>query len=130
MKERCYRKKCNCYNEYGARGITVCDEWKHNFLAFKEWALANGYTDNLTIDRIDVNGNYEPKNCRWVTMYEQCQNKRNTHYIEWNGQRRSVANWCKILGVVPSTFYRRIARGVPIDEIFSAPKGIRVKKRK
>lgn len=70
MKQRCYYKKHSHYNSYGGRGITVCDEWRDNFRKFYEWAMASGYRDGLTIDRIDVNGNYEPSNCQWLTKSE------------------------------------------------------------
>lgn len=76
MKTRCYNKNHRGYNYYGVRGITVCDEWRDDFQAFHDWAMANGYRDDLTIDRIDVDGNYEPSNCRWITMAEQQTNKR------------------------------------------------------
>lgn len=76
MKSRCSNSTHPGYSHYGGRGITVCDEWKNSSKAFFEWALANGYEDHLTIDRIDVNGNYEPSNCRWVTQRVQCSNKR------------------------------------------------------
>ena len=76
MKNRCYRKSYHAYNHYGGRGITICNEWLHDFQAFYDWAMANGYRDDLSIDRIDSNGNYCPKNCRWATMTEQNKNKR------------------------------------------------------
>ena len=70
MNRRCFDLKSSSYKYYGKRGITVCDEWKNNYLAFKEWALSSGYKNNLTIDRINSRGNYEPNNCQWLTRSE------------------------------------------------------------
>ena len=76
MKRRCYNSKVPDYKYYGGRGIKVCEEWKDDFQKFADWAITHGYTDNLTIDRRNVNGDYEPSNCQWVTMAEQANNRR------------------------------------------------------
>lgn len=76
MRRRCYDERNIGYKYYGGRGIGVCDEWRNSFEAFRDWALANGYRDDLTIDRIDVNGNYEPLNCRWTDISTQLKNRR------------------------------------------------------
>lgn len=82
MKARCYNPNREYYDKYGGRGITVCDEWKNSFQAFYDWAMSNGYTDELTIDRIDYDGNYEPSNCRWATLKQQANNMSTNHIIK------------------------------------------------
>lgn len=104
MKTRC-RNKNN--KDYGGRGITFCDEWK-DYTNFRNWAMANGYKDNLEIDRIDNNGNYEPSNCRWVTRRENLNNRRVTALVTYNGKTQGLAEWARELGVKHSTLYYRI----------------------
>ena len=84
---------------YGGRGIKVCEEWSKNSKNFYNWAMANGYKDDLTIDRIDVNGNYEPSNCRWATYKEQANNTRRNHFVEVNGEKRTIAQWADFYGI-------------------------------
>ena len=111
MKSRCYnRNNIEHYKHYGARGISVCDEWANDYVAFKKWSMANGYNDSLTLDRIDVNGSYSPENCRWATVKEQCRNKRNNHWIAHNGETHSMAEWAEIKGMNYGTLYSRIGQ--------------------
>lgn len=98
MKQRCYNKNCSNYKRYGGRGIKVCDEWRDNFKPFMEWAINNGYKDDLTIDRIDVNGNYTPANCRWATAKEQVRNRRNNVWITYKGETKLLVDWLKFFG--------------------------------
>jgi hypothetical protein len=111
MKRRCYYVRGTMYRHYGGRGITVCDEWKNDFESFRNWSLANGYCDGLTLDRIDVNGNYCPENCRWVTQKEQQNNKRNSHLLTCNGETHTVAEWCEITGLPRGTIRGRLEKG-------------------
>ena len=108
MKNRCFNPNAPKYKHYGARGITVCDEWKEKYQAFFDWAMANGYEEGLTIDRIDNDGNYEPSNCRWVTRTVQNGNKRNNRYLEFQGVTRSIPEWSAITGIPTSVIYGRI----------------------
>lgn len=108
IKKRCLDQNSSRYSYYGGRGIKICDEWKNDFIPFRDWAKANGYTDELTIDRIDVNGDYSPENCRWATKEQQANNTRSNHYLEYKGIRRSMMEWCKILGLNYSTIRGRI----------------------
>lgn len=100
MHVRCYSDKSNMARRiYQDRDITVCDEWLHNYPAFKEWAINNGYNDNLTLDRIDNNRGYSPDNCRWATQLEQASNKRTNIYITIDGVTHTMAEWCRINGI-------------------------------
>ena len=99
MKRRCYNPKNKRYNRYGGRGISVCDEWKDDFQAFYDWAIYNDYAEDLTIDRIDVNGNYEPNNCRWITWKEQQRNTSRNRFITVNGVTRTMTEWAEITGI-------------------------------
>jgi hypothetical protein len=104
MKSRCENKNRDNYERYGARGISVCEEWQEakNFVG---WALVNGYQHGLQLDRIDNNKGYSPDNCRFVTAKENNRNRRNTKFITINGKTKSVAEWCEIIGVSPYTVY-------------------------
>lgn len=112
MKQRCFNKSNNRYKDYGARGITVCDEWKNSFDSFAEWSRKNGYADNLTIDRIDNDKPYCPDNCRWISAYEQASNKRNNHMIFAFGENHTIAEWARIQHISDSTIYRRLKKGL------------------
>lgn len=120
MLDRCENKSHIHYSGYGGRGITICDEW-HSYLGFSEWAKSNGYQENLTIDRIDVNGNYEPSNCRWATTKEQGRNRRNNHFLTFNGETRTVSEWAEITGINRGILFKRIKAGWKIDDVLSIP---------
>lgn len=108
MKQRCYNKNHAKYKNYGGRGIQVCDEWRTDFMLFYNWAINNGYKDNLTIDRIDVNGNYEPDNCRWATPKQQSRNTTKNRYYTINNETHCLSEWCEILNLNYKTIYARI----------------------
>lgn len=117
MKKRCYNPSSNAYERYGGRGIGVCQEWLNDFMSFYNWSMENGYNDNLSIDRIDVNGNYEPSNCRWATIDEQSSNKRDTVYYEMFGLNKPLTEWCKYAEIKYSRAYQRFKNGNnPFDE--------------
>lgn len=107
IKARCYSEHDTSYKDYGARGITVCDEWQSDYVSFRDWAMSHGYTDELSIDRIDVNGNYEPSNCRWATNTEQIRNRRDSIYLTYKGDTRHIAEWSEITGIPLNTLYDR-----------------------
>lgn len=116
MKQRCCNPNARHYDRYGGRGITVCEEWKNSPEAFYDWAMANGYTDELTIDRIDNNGNYEPSNCRWISMKEQASNRINSRFLTYKGEKHTITEWAEKTGISPSTISNRLKRGWGIEE--------------
>ena len=119
MKRRCDTSTIDIYKYYGARGIKVYEEWKNDFMSFYNWSMENGYRDDLTIDRIDVNGNYEPSNCRWVDKYTQANNTRRNHYITYKGQTLTINEWSRKTGVKRETIKWRLNNNFPINEVLS-----------
>lgn len=121
MRFRCNSKTSNRYSLYGGRGIKVCEEWDKSFQAFKEWSLQNGYADNLTIDRIDVNGDYCPENCRWIPPEAQGRNKRTNRLLTHNGKIHTLAEWAIITGLNEETLRSRLSRGWSVEKALTTP---------
>jgi hypothetical protein len=119
---RCFNQKDINYKNYGGRGIKVCDEWINNFEAFYNWATKNGYTEKLTIDRINVNGDYEPANCRWTTMKQQQNNRTNNRIIEYRGKRKTITEWAIIYNMSYRNLYYRLKNGYSIEQALEKPK--------
>ncbi len=124
MLARCYNQNDDRFADYGGRGITICEEWQESFEAFRDWAMANGYADGLSIDRRENDGNYEPGNCRWITMAEQASNKRTNRIILAFGESKPVSEWsrdprCKVRY---ATLWYRIERGMDPEWSLTTPK--------
>lgn len=134
MRCRCHNEKDSGYHKYGAKGISVCDEWRNSFESFYSWSISNGYRDGLTIDRINPNGNYEPSNCRWVTMIDQQRNRGNNIKIEHNGETHTISEWCEILNfsyTCAKTRYFRLLKShasVSFEDVFEKRNGYRNRK--
>lgn len=121
MKERCNNPNNKRYNDYGGRGITISPEWQ-KYEDFRDWAYSSGYDESLTLDRVDVNGNYEPNNCRWATMKEQQRNRRNNVYITLGGEEKLLVEWCEIYGLPYDRIRERIRRrGWSVERAFNTP---------
>ena len=123
MYNRCYLPTFSHYEYYGERGIKICSEWlgKKGFDNFYKWAMANGYADNLTIDRINNNKDYEPQNCRWVDMVEQNNNSRKNHLYTYNGETKSVAKLAKQYNIHRCVLNNRLRRGWSFEKAVSTP---------
>lgn len=109
IRKRCLSPNNPNYRYYGERGISICNEWT-NYQCFRDWALSSGYSEGLSIDRIDVNGNYEPKNCRWTDSKTQQNNRRSCRYLTMNGETHTAKEWSEILDINYQTLYANLKR--------------------
>ena len=121
MKQRCYNPNDKNYSNYGLRGITICNEWRYDFNKFQEWSLNNGYQEGLTIDRIDVNGNYEPNNCRWATAIMQGRNRRNNKLITYKNETHCISEWAEIFNIPRKCLEYRVRKWNDLERIFNRP---------
>lgn len=122
MIYRCENKNARNYKNYGGRGISICDEWRNDFMSFYNWSINHGYKKGLTIDRIDVDGNYTPDNCRWVDNNVQANNKTNSRFLECDGKTLTVAQWSKETGISQGTINTRInALGRSVEDALKTP---------
>ena len=115
IKQRCLNPNRKIYKNYGGRGIQICNEWKTNFMSFYNWAMANGYNDTLSIDRINNDGDYEPSNCRWITQKEQNRNTSQNLLITYKGETHCRNEWAEILNVKSGTILSRYKRGLNLE---------------
>lgn len=121
MRTRCFNERAREYPLYGGRGITICDEWM-DFARFREWALANGYRNKLTIERVDNDGNYAPENCRWIPLGEQALNRSNTIVITFRGRTQPLVVWSEETGIpYPTLFARLRYRGWSVERALTTP---------
>lgn len=126
MHERCEYEKHPQYHNYGGRGVKVCDEWAE-YIPFAKWAFRNGYAEELTIDRVDSNENYEPNNCRWVTIKEQQNNRRNNRIIEYKGEKYTLSQLAEKVGINKTTLKERLNAGWNVDEAVERPIRLRTR---
>lgn len=120
MRQRCSNPNCPAYPAYGGRGITVCKEWD-DYITFKGWALQNGYSEALTLDRKNNDLGYSPENCRWATVKQQSNNTRTNHVLEHNGQKNTLSQWAEILGVSVTTLWDRLKSGWSVERTLTEP---------
>ncbi len=121
MRYRCGNKNCPGYKNYGGRGIRVCAEWDESFGPFRDWAMANGYKASLEIDRINNDGNYEPRNCRWATRKQQARNARSNVHITINGVTKLLCEWAEATGIKYEALRGRYRRGWRGERLLSPP---------
>lgn len=116
IKRRCLNPNYHHFDDYGGRGISICDEWANSFKDFKSWAIKNGYADELSIERIDVNKGYSPQNCIWANRIEQNNNTRRNHLVEYNGAVYTIAELSRVCGIKQNTLLYRLRRGWSVEE--------------
>ena len=122
MKQRCFNQNDQAYQNYGGRGIAVCDEWKDDFQAFYDWSVSNGYQDGLSIDRINNDGNYSPENCRWTDRNVQNRNRRNNHKITYNGVTKTVVEWAEEKNIPYELLLNRLNKlGWSVERALTTP---------
>lgn len=119
MKDRCRNKNNKYYERYGGRGISICEQWKEDFEEFKKWSYENGYTEGLSIDRRDNDGNYTPDNCRWVDQTTQNRNKSNVVWIELEGEVKRLIEWAEELDIKPSILHDRMRAGWEAKDVLN-----------
>lgn len=122
IKKRCYNRNCRSYKDYGGRGIGLCKEWANNFLTFYNWAIDNGYSDNLTIERKDVNKEYSPENCTWITKEEQNLNKTTSVFYEYDGKKFLLGELAKRYNLPFTCLRKRLERGWDLEKALTTPK--------
>lgn len=119
MKARCYNKNTKYYDRYGGRGIDICDQWKNDYESFKDWSVKNGYSDGLSIDRINNDRGYSPDNCRWISMKEQANNRSSNRLITFQGETHNLTEWAEILNINPKTLFTRLYNGWSVERMLS-----------
>lgn len=121
MRHRCYNPSDTRYKNYGGRGIKICPEWLEDYKIFKKWALAHGYGPKLSIERMDVNGDYCPENCRWITLSQQQRNKTNNRRIEYGGENKTLIEWCELFNLSYKAVHARLNNGWGVEKALETP---------
>lgn len=129
MKQRCNNPNDKAYKNYGARGIKVCEEWKKDFLTFHKWAIESGYQQGLTLERIEVNGNYCPENCKWIPQSEQSPNRRSNNYLTFNGETKTLSQWSRDLSINRGTLRDRLKNGWTVEDALTIRPDIKNRRR-
>lgn len=129
MKTRCYNPSFSSYPRYGGRGVKICEEWLNDFSAFRSWAVSHGYRDDLTIERLDVNGDYSPDNCTWADYGAQANNKTDNHLITYEGETKTLKQWSDFFGISDRTVRDRLRRGWDPVRAITTPSDPKYRKR-